>query len=222
MAHPDDREMLRRGALETWRTGDPWEAEYRIIAADGSVKWLEDRGTCVERHPSGKPLRMVGVISDVTERREQESETERELQALAEHARHSATVLWSETWDPATGLSRYDYIRGDTETLYGFTERELELEGEHFWRTLHPDDVMRVRSSLGPASGIWHDVFRVIHRDGSVRWMDSHGRRSSPPGEVPERWHGVTIDVTHLYAEPQGETADPPTAAPVDTDADRS
>jgi PAS domain S-box-containing protein len=222
MVHPDDQEHVREGARETWRTGDPWEDEYRIIATDGSVKWLADRGTCVERHPSGKPLRLVGVISDVTERREHESVNRRELDALAEHARHSAAVLWSETWDPVTGLSRYDYVRGDTETLYGYTEQELEAEGEHFWRLLHPDDVARVRATLGGESGHWHDVFRVIHRDGTVRWMEGYGRRATAVGEVPERWHGVTIDVTHLYAEPRGEAAEPPAGTSADADPGRA
>jgi len=216
MAHPDDREELRRGSLEIWRTGDPWEAEYRIIAADGSVKWIADRGTCVERFPSGKPLRLVGVISDVTERQEHESELHKELEAAAEHARNSAVVMWSEVWDPVTGLSRYDHVRGNTEELLGYSAADLELEGEHFWRTLHPDDVERVRANLGGERGVWHDVFRVVHRDGSVRWMEGHGRRATPYGEVPERWHGITIDVTHLYGEPHGETADPPAAAESD------
>jgi PAS domain S-box-containing protein len=213
MVHPDDQDEVRRGSRETWRTGDPWEDEYRIIAADGSVKWIADRGTCVERYPSGKPLRLVGVISDVTERREQESANQRELDALAEHARHSAAVLWSETWDPVSGLSRYDYIRGDTEAVYGYTAPELETEGEHFWRLLHPDDVERVRANLGGKSGLWHDLFRIIHRDGSVRWMEGYGRRASAHGEVPERWHGVTVDVTPMYAESQADASDAPAEA---------
>jgi PAS domain S-box-containing protein len=219
MAHPDDKDELRRGALETWRTGDPWESEYRIIAADGSVKWISDRGTCVERHPSGKPLRLVGVISDITERHEQESVVQRELEAVADHAAHSGSVLWSETWDPTTGYSRYDYVRGSTVEIYGYTERELEAEGEHFWRMLHPDDVERVRANLGNENGTWHDVFRVVRRDGSIRWMEGHGRRATAYGEVPERWHGVSIDVTHLYGEPRGEIADPPRS---DAESERS
>jgi hypothetical protein len=36
----------------------------------------------------------------------------------------------------------------------------------------------------------------VIHRDGSVRWLHSLGKRSldAPPGTVV--WHGIAIDVT--------------------------
>jgi PAS domain-containing protein len=45
-------------------------------------------------------------------------------------------------------------------------------------------------------TGTWDAVYRVIHRDGSIRWMHSLGKRSldAPPGTVV--WHGVGIDVT--------------------------
>jgi hypothetical protein len=45
-------------------------------------------------------------------------------------------------------------------------------------------------------TGTWDAVYRVIHRDGSVRWLHSLGKRSldAPPGTVV--WHGVGIDVT--------------------------
>jgi len=46
--------------------------EYRMITKDGSVKWIWGRGKVVERTPDGAPLRMVGTISDITERKRTE------------------------------------------------------------------------------------------------------------------------------------------------------
>ena len=51
--HPDDRDDAYRRSVHTWRTGEFWNNEYRIIGSDGSIKWWADRGTCVERDADG-------------------------------------------------------------------------------------------------------------------------------------------------------------------------
>ena len=57
--------------------------------------------------------------------------------------------------------------------------------------------------ALRSLSGIWEDEYRVIHRDGTVRWIHGVGRRVTPAGETPEIWQGVSLDVTarHELAE---------------------
>src|SRR5262249_23062727 len=81
--------------------------------------------------------------------------------------------------------------------LTGYTADELIAEREHFTRLVHPEDRAFVAAQDVEANetGYWDAVYRVIHRDGSVRWMHSLGRRSldAPPGTVV--WHGVGIDV---------------------------
>jgi diguanylate cyclase (GGDEF)-like protein len=47
-----------------------YEAEYRTIAADGSVTWLWDRGRIMERDTAGLPLRIMGAHVDITQRKE--------------------------------------------------------------------------------------------------------------------------------------------------------
>ena len=56
MIHPDDREEMLAASRDTWQTGEPWVSEYRILAADGRVVWLADRGHCVERDEQGRPI----------------------------------------------------------------------------------------------------------------------------------------------------------------------
>jgi len=62
---------------------------------------------------------------------------------------------------------------------------------------VHPDDRARVDVALAHSvdTGIWDETYRVIRRDGEVRWIQSFGRRVSGH-EGPERWHGVAVDVT--------------------------
>jgi two-component system, cell cycle sensor histidine kinase and response regulator CckA len=46
------------------------EIEYRMLAKDKQYKWILDRGRIVERDSQGRPLRMSGTHTDITERRE--------------------------------------------------------------------------------------------------------------------------------------------------------
>jgi PAS domain S-box-containing protein len=68
--HPEDRDQVAQaiaGAVE----GAPYRVEYRIVRADGALRWVEGIGQ-IFRDGSGRPALMVGVCSDVTERKQGE------------------------------------------------------------------------------------------------------------------------------------------------------
>lgn len=50
---------------------EKWQDEYRFRCADGSYKYVFDRGFLV-KDPNGKPVRMIGAIQDVTKQKEEE------------------------------------------------------------------------------------------------------------------------------------------------------
>ncbi|MEY3251103.1 MAG: hypothetical protein RL227_76, partial [Pseudomonadota bacterium] len=84
LIHPDDRDANQeayvrheRGELEVY------EHAYRIRAADGRWRWMLERGRIVDRAPDGRPLRMVGTQTDITERRELERAREEAAEAQA-------------------------------------------------------------------------------------------------------------------------------------------
>ncbi len=58
------------------------EAELRLRQKSGEYRWFLDRGKVVARSPDGRPLRMVGTIADITERRTTEEERARALNNL--------------------------------------------------------------------------------------------------------------------------------------------
>ena len=57
--HPDDRERVLTSARRAVEEGVPYEVEYRIVAPDGTIRWVEGKGR-VECWP-GRPARMTGV-----------------------------------------------------------------------------------------------------------------------------------------------------------------
>ena len=72
LIHPDDRERIIKLTQEMMRTGQPAEAEWRVVWPDGSVHWIASRGQ-VFMDESGEPSRMLGVNMDVTERKRTEN-----------------------------------------------------------------------------------------------------------------------------------------------------
>src|SRR4051794_24409500 len=71
LVHPDDVDMvLEAVALATVDSEEPFQTEYRIVRADGEIRWMLDRGQLV-RGPGGR-LWMDGAMFDITERRRAE------------------------------------------------------------------------------------------------------------------------------------------------------
>ncbi|HYL99979.1 MAG TPA: PAS domain-containing protein, partial [Blastocatellia bacterium] len=68
LVHPEDRDRVLKATQEALSKGTSSEYEYRIIARDGSVVWVHDRGAFV-RGDDGQPLYWKGVILDVTRRK---------------------------------------------------------------------------------------------------------------------------------------------------------
>ena len=84
LIHPDDRAANHEAYLRHERgETEVYEHVYRIRAADGSWRWMLERGRLVERGEDGRPLRMVGTQTDITARRELERAREEAAQAQA-------------------------------------------------------------------------------------------------------------------------------------------
>lgn len=68
--HPEDK-MIFLEKNKNYKKGliDHHIAEYRTVAHDGQVRWILDRGVVIERYENGKPLRIVGTHTDITERK---------------------------------------------------------------------------------------------------------------------------------------------------------
>jgi PAS domain S-box-containing protein len=72
--HPDDLAGMLAALTEhlSGRLG-AYEHEFRLRAADGSYRWVLSRGRVVERDEHAEPVRMVGTLTDLTDRKEAES-----------------------------------------------------------------------------------------------------------------------------------------------------
>ncbi len=75
LVHADDRDRVR-AALEAMPAKGAFDIEFRIRRPDGSLRWINGQGTAVT-DSDGRPVRIVGVHSDITERKDAHARLER-------------------------------------------------------------------------------------------------------------------------------------------------
>jgi PAS domain S-box-containing protein len=88
---PEDRERVRQIFQETVRTGTGQRTEYRLIAKDGSVRYIESQGSVI-RDGSGRVVNVLVVSRDVTARKQAETRI-REQASLLDKARDAICVV---------------------------------------------------------------------------------------------------------------------------------
>lgn len=143
--HPDDLSYVRR----LWHAalgGTPYEATHRIIA-EGTVKWVLDRGV-LEFNAQGEPVCAVGTVQDITERKRAEERLELRALVLDQIQDHATVTDLSGNITyvnkaVATSLGcTCEQLIGQNWVLYGFapaqgaTQREIidKTKEEGSWR----------------------------------------------------------------------------------------
>lgn len=70
--HPDDRTAVREALARAIELDGTYETEYRVVHTDGTIPHIEARGRVV-RDDNGQPVRLNGILWDITERKEMEA-----------------------------------------------------------------------------------------------------------------------------------------------------
>jgi len=126
LIHPEDRTKVDAAFEASLENGVPSKLEYRIVMADGRVKVLEERWK-VFRDEEGRPVRLVGTCSDITERKQAEEALRQSEQRFRVALEGSPTTVFSQdrdlryTWvyNPQEGMSEEDILGKTDEELFG-------------------------------------------------------------------------------------------------------
>eukprot|EP01030_Chromulinospumella_sphaerica_P010779 gene10779-10585_t len=75
--YPDDLEYAERSLADVLVKGAVEDREYRIITADGQLRWLSDKCFINRQAEPGQPVIIVGIAEDITDKKQLESELQR-------------------------------------------------------------------------------------------------------------------------------------------------
>jgi diguanylate cyclase (GGDEF)-like protein/PAS domain S-box-containing protein len=190
--HPADREHV----LECIRRQDEGEVEfntfqYRERHADGHWIWIESRGASIEWTAEGKPSRIIGTDTDISERKKAEAQLEEISRRLRLALDVSKVGVFEANLDTGTIMRDKQLL-----SIYGLDPQQPG--GAAFEERLHPEDrdAALARVAAGVASTVpFMNAFRIIRPDGETR----HIRSSSVTFTDNEGAHkliGANWDVT--------------------------
>jgi PAS domain S-box-containing protein len=156
--HPDDREQLEmavNAALDDTR----YSSVHRIILPDGSIRAVHEQGR-VEHDGSGKAVRMVGTIQDITEQRRAERRVLRLAMALAETA--ESVVITNKD-----GVIRY--VNRAFEKLSGYSADEVLGQRPNIIKSgQHPDEYYQVMWDKVTRGESWFGTFTNRNKEGGL------------------------------------------------------
>jgi signal transduction histidine kinase len=141
LLHPDDVEKAEARIQETMAAGrEILESEYRIKTPDGSPRWILTHGRFFY-DDAGKPLRLVGISIDVTQRKRSE-DAMRRSEKLAATGRLAASIAHeiNNPLEAVTNLlfliSSSDGLNDSSQAYLEMAQRELSRVGEIATQTL--------------------------------------------------------------------------------------
>jgi two-component system, cell cycle sensor histidine kinase and response regulator CckA len=167
VVHPDDFELVTSGEQLARDRGEPFELEYRIVRADGTVRWVLDQMHTLY-DAQGRPLFEQGFLIDVTERKESANL----FQAVFDGAFEAMIISNDEGTYVDVNPAACELIGRTRDELLGLKLGAMSgLRGnvEEAWRTLLED---------GSVKG----QYEFTRTDGIVREVEFSARANALPG----------------------------------------
>jgi PAS domain S-box-containing protein len=164
--HPLDRDAVI--AAFPRQVEGTYDLEYRIARQDGGIRWIHDRAFPL-KDLNGVVYRVVGVAQDITTRKESDDP-------------HKNSML---------------FISSAYERIWGRSCQSVLDDPMSFIESIHPHDRDAVIAAFPKqVEGTYDIEYRIVHTDGSLRWIhDKAFPLRDVSGEV-YRVVGVAQDIT--------------------------
>jgi PAS domain S-box-containing protein len=171
--HPDDVQRIRRAPYETSDENPTYRCEYRIVLAEGGIRWIGERGT-VTRSLSGDRIRIVGVMVDMTDAKTTAAALEAAEQRLQRAVRGTQDGLWEI--DLGSGKTWYGPRCAE---MLGYDPNDGSYTFEAYESRIHPDDLPihreRVRDHL-TKNAPFDIEYRVLNTADQYEWVRARGQ----------------------------------------------
>jgi len=192
--HPDDREWEWELYAELMAgKRDKIEYEKRYITKDRQVIWVNLVSTMV-KDEEGTPKYAVGMIQDITERKQAEEDLRRVSERLQLATRAANIGIWD--WDVARDETVWDDAMYK---LYGKRKEDFSGAYDAWAQSLAPEDFERAQGELQAALGgerEFDSEFRIVWPDGSTHFIKADSQTFHDADGKPVRMVGVNYDVT--------------------------
>jgi PAS domain S-box-containing protein len=197
--HPEDLERVRSELRAHFKGRESlsW-VEFRFRHKDGSYRWIRSRAF-VLRDATGRVYRMAGSHEDITDRKFAEEELRKSRERFELAVLGSQDGLWD--WDVLTDQIWYS---PRFKNILGYEDHEIGNHPDEWRKRLHPEDRERAHAAfaacLEGSAALFELEARLLHKDGSYRWLLGRGVALRDANGKTYRMAGSHEDITDRKA----------------------
>ncbi|PZV01139.1 MAG: hypothetical protein DCF32_16605, partial [Leptolyngbya sp.] len=203
--HPADQDRHRQTVEATIATHQPYDEEFCILRADGSLGYIHVKGEVLV-DGANQLTHLTGTVQDISDRKRSEVERQRaetQLQALSLRLSLALESGRIGTWD--WDLCQAVHWDQRMYEIWGFEGLGRAAVFDDWAARVHGDDWPTVEAAIHQAlqDGLPYDIeFRFYRPDGELRWVRAAAVvQRSPAGEALAMV-GINYDITeHKRAE---------------------
>ena len=207
--HPDDlANVMSEVTAHLDGLSTIYANEHRVSCKDGSWKWILDRGMVVERDAAGKPLRVIGTHTDISERKQIEAaliHSELTARTAGEHAQALLDQLQLQKYAldqhaivaTADVQGKITYVNDKFCEISGYTADELIGQDHVLLNSgTHPHGFFKSMYRTVTQGDVWQGEVCNRAKDGRLYWvsttivpvLDSRGK--------PEQYIAIRTDIS--------------------------
>ncbi|TWH42912.1 PAS domain-containing sensor histidine kinase [Dulcicalothrix desertica] len=190
--HPDDQKRILN-SLERLRLSGTMDEKYRIVTANGSIKWIHNRAFRYENTDNIEYI--ASLAEEIT--LPNLSLIDPELIDIEESFSQLLDNLDIAFWIFAPDISDCYYISSGFEKIWGYSCASIYEYPRLLFESIHPDDrEMVLKACLGKENCTLEQEYRIICPDGKVRWVYQRTFVVNQKNGSSYRQVGIAEDIT--------------------------
>ncbi|MHC1754560.1 MAG: PAS domain S-box protein [Methanosarcina sp.] len=192
--HPEDLKPAKKRVNALLKKGGKLNQEFKFRKKDGNYIYVEESGVCLVDE-SGKPYRILGVITDITEKKlsqQKVQQSEERYRSFIENFKGIAFQA-DENFIP-------QFLHGALVEITGYTEEEFM--SELTWKDVIDPEYLpaiieeEIKLREAPDVSIVEVEYRIRSKKGDIKWVHETCQKIPGKDGKPEVYQGVIYDIT--------------------------
>jgi PAS domain S-box-containing protein len=197
MHHDDILTLNEKFQEHLIKNSNLYEAEIRVKTKSGEYKWLLERAIVIEKDNAGNAIRVIGIHSDISERKAAEEK-------IIE-ANRKLTMLIGNLPGAVYRSPHHDFFSKEfvSERIYDITgytaDTFIQQNTLDYKNIVHPNDLASIYEKIHEAvtkQSAYDMYYRIYNKNGNIMWIWDHGNCVINSSKEVVALEGYMADIT--------------------------